>query len=218
MAPARAGTTRPETPPAARFAATRGATGTARTEPRSAPLVRRKAVGPVSFSLYENLPPCGRSRATSHVRSTRRSSVTSFDPRASARTVIVLPWSAGPPGRVSDSVRSSVIQVERSPRPVRSSPPVNVRFPIVVVTTAPELRPASPSTREIARTGVPSRRPLRATTSVTATGPHLCTGEIELHGSSTPTRYGTLLPNAAAAETVRPPEVEWKSVSATLPS
>ena len=37
------------------------------------------------------------------------------------------------------------------------------------------------------------------------------------YGSATETRYGTAVPVASSAELVRPPEVEKKSVSATLP-
>ena len=109
-------------------------------------------------------------------------------PRASALTVIVPPWSTGPPGRVRESGLKLVIQVERSPRPERSCPPVTVRSPTVVLTTAEPTRPDAAFTSLIPVTGVPSFSPFRATTSVTVTGPQLWTGEIVLCGSSTETR------------------------------
>ena len=51
-----------------------------------------------------------------------------------------------------------------------------------------------------------------------APGPSRGSGESVSYGSATETRYGTASPVASSADTVRPPEVEKKSVSATLPS
>ena len=87
----------------------------------------------------------------------------------------------------------------------------------LVVTSAEPTRPEAAFTSRIPVTGVPSFSPLRATTSVTTTGPQLCTGELALCGSSTATRYGTEVPKASSADAVRPPEVEWKSVFAVVP-
>ena len=49
-----------------------------------------------------------------------------------------------------------------------------------------------------------------------STGPQSWYGDSVSNGSATETRYGTALPVASSAEFVRPPEVEKKSVSATL--
>jgi hypothetical protein len=67
-------------------------------------------------------------------------------------------------------------------------------------------------------TGARSFRPLRSTASATGVGPHRCTGESELHGSSAPTRYGTAVPKTSATSAVAPPEVEWKSAFTGRPS
>ena len=50
-----------------------------------------------------------------------------------------------------------------------------------------------------------------------STGPQSWYGDAVSYGSATETRYGTPVPVASAAEAVRPPEVEKKSVLATLP-
>ena len=109
-------------------------------------------------------------------------------------------------------------QVERRPSAARTCSPVSVACESSAETTVTErTRPEGPFCVSRSAIGAESFSSFAAFAVSTSTGPQSWYGESVSYGSGTETRYGTAVPVASSADAVRPPEVEKKKVSATVP-
>ena len=112
----------------------------------------------------------------------------------------------------------TVNHVDRSSSSARNCAPVTVAWtpPAPTAVTRVARPDGAVDRRQVGeRAGqLQLRRDLGA---VDSTGPQSWYGEMLSYGSATETRYGTASPVASSDDAVRPPELEKKSVSATLP-
>ena len=108
--------------------------------------------------------------------------------------------------------------VERRPSAVRTLLPVTVTCDSSSeMSVSDATRPDGPVTRWMSAIGEASLSRFATVAASSRTGPQSWYGDAVSYGSATGTRYGTATPSDSAAEAVRPPDVEKKSVSATLP-